>query len=92
MAQIQLENLKHSVLRGSKSNAGGGGGGPPTDNNFYTSSSKLYKNVTKKMSQKYGEFTNDTAFKVKWWQRMPGFFGSSLTSMYIVGYEWLLLQ
>lgn len=69
MAQIQLENLKHSVLK-SKSTASTPGDG---DGNFYTSSNKLYKSVTKKMSQKYGDFTQDVAFKQKWWQKMPGF-------------------
>ena len=29
--------------------------------------------VTRKMTQKYGEFTNDPAFqKKKWWQNIPG--------------------
>lgn len=29
--------------------------------------------VTKKMTQKYGEFTQDPAFQsVKWWQKLPG--------------------
>lgn len=66
MAQIQMESLKSSVSRkGAASPAPEGG-------NFYTASNKMYKTVTKKMSAKYGEFTQDPAFHRKWWQSIPG--------------------
>jgi hypothetical protein len=64
MAQIQLEGLKSSV-KGSENGRG--------DGSFYTSSKKMYKSVTRKMTQKYGEFTSDPAFQSKkWWQNIPG--------------------
>lgn len=43
MAQIQMENLKHSVLRGSAKSSTPATSSTASDNNFYTSSSKLYK-------------------------------------------------
>lgn len=65
MAQIQLEGLKSSVKNNETSN----------DSSFYNSSKKMYKSVTKKMTQKYGEFTTDPAWssqKKSWWQNIPG--------------------
>lgn len=65
MAQIQLEGLKSSVKNNESSN----------DSNFYNSSKKMYKSVTRKMTQKYGEFTTDPAWsnqKKAWWQNIPG--------------------
>ena len=65
MAQIQLEGLKSSVRSNENSN----------DSNLYGSSKKMYRSVTKKMTQKYGEFTADPAWsnqKKSWWQNIPG--------------------
>lgn len=65
MAQIQLEGLKSSVKKNENSN----------ESSFYTSSKKMYKSVTRKMTQKYGEFTTDPAWsnqKKAWWQNIPG--------------------
>lgn len=33
---------------------------------------KLECSVSRKMSDKYGEFTQDPAFQQKWWNRIPG--------------------
>jgi hypothetical protein len=63
MAQIQMESLKSTVTRSP---------GTAESNNFYTASSKVYKSVTKKMSEKYGAFTQDPAFQRKWWNKIPG--------------------
>ncbi len=68
MAQIQMESLKNSVSKNKTATSPAPEGG-----NFYTASNKMYKNVTKRMSQKYGEFTQDPAFQKKWWQGIPGF-------------------
>ena len=65
MAQIQLEGLKSSVRSNENSNV----------SNLYGSSKKMYRSVTKKMTQKYGEFTADPAWsnqKKSWWQNIPG--------------------
>jgi len=65
MAQIQLEGLKSSIKNNENSN----------DSSVYNSSKKMYKSVTKKMTQKYGEFTTDPAWsnqKKSWWQNIPG--------------------
>lgn len=69
MAQIQMESLKSSVGRSNKYATSPA----PSDGNFYTASGKMYKSVTRKMTQKYGEFTTDPAFQKKWWQNIPGF-------------------
>ena len=64
MAQIQLEGLKNSV---SSPNGG--------NDSFYSTSKKAYRSVTKKMTQKYGEFSHDAAWSTsgkKWWQSIPG--------------------
>ena len=64
MAQIQLEGLKNSVSQNDNGNG-----------SFYSSSKKAYKSVTKKMTQKYGEFSHDSAWPSsgkKWWQGIPG--------------------
>ena len=66
MAQIQLEGLKSSV---SSQNG---------NDSFYSTSKKAYRSVTKKMTQKYGEFSHDAAWSSsgkKWWQSIPGTFG-----------------
>ena len=63
MAQIQLEGLKNSV---SQNNG---------NDSFYSTSKKAYRSVTKKMTQKYGEFSHDAAWSSsgkKWWQSIPG--------------------
>ncbi len=65
MAQIQLEGLKSSIKNNENSN----------DSSVYNSSKKMYKSVTRKMTQKYGEFTTDPAWsnqKKSWWQNIPG--------------------
>ncbi len=69
MAQIQMESLKQSVGRSNKYATSPA----PNDGNFYTASGKMYKSVTRRMTQKYGEFTTDPAFQKKWWQNIPGF-------------------
>jgi hypothetical protein len=64
MAQIQLEGLKSSV---SPQNGGNG--------SLYSTDKKSYRSVTKKMTQKYGEFSHDAAWSnsgKKWWQSIPG--------------------
>jgi hypothetical protein len=66
MAQIQMEGLKNSVSQN---------GNNGDSSNMYSSSRKMYKSVTKKMTQKYGEFTTDPAWSSsgkKWWQSIPG--------------------
>ncbi|KAG7673544.1 hypothetical protein NADE_004769 [Nannochloris sp. 'desiccata'] len=68
MAQIQMESLKNSVSRNKQATSPA-----PSEGNFYAASNKMYKSVTKRMSQKYGEFTQDPAFQKKWWQGIPGF-------------------
>lgn len=68
MAQIQLEGLKSSM---SAQNGG--------NQSLYSSDKKSYRSVTKKMTQKYGEFSHDAAWSnsgKKWWQSIPGL-GSS---------------
>lgn len=66
MAQIQMESLKNSTSRSSAS--------PGMDSNsFYTGSAKMYKSVTRKMTEKYGQFTQDPAFQKKWWRKLPFF-------------------
>lgn len=66
MAQIQLESLKTSTGRSTASP------GMDTNTSFYTASSKMYRTVTRKMTEKYGEFTQDPAFQKKWWKKIPG--------------------
>lgn len=66
IAQIQMESLKSSVQKGNSKNQA-------ENNSFYSSSGKMYRSMTKKISQKYGEFTQDPAFQKKWWQGIPGF-------------------
>lgn len=68
MAQIQMESLKSSVSRNKQATSPA-----PAEGNLYASSNKMYKSVTKRMSQKYGEFTQDPAYQKKWWQGIPGF-------------------
>ena len=64
MAQIQMESLKKSVSSGNKTATS-----PLPEGSMYSSSGKMSKTVSKKMSQKYGEFTQDPSFQKKWWQR-----------------------
>jgi hypothetical protein len=71
MAQIQMEGLKHSMSKAASRSPAVGA----TDGNFYTSSTKMAKSVSRRMSQKYGEFTADPAYQKKWYQKGGGFFG-----------------
>lgn len=67
MAQIQMESLKNSVSRNKTATS------PAPAEGLYTTSNKQNKSLTKRISQKYGEFTQDPAYQKKWWQGIPGF-------------------
>lgn len=66
MAQIQMESLKSAVKTNKYATS------PAPDQGLYTASKKMNKSVNKRMSEKYGAYTNDPAFQKKWWQKMPG--------------------
>lgn len=71
LSQIQMENLKHSTLgRGGGGGGIGGGGDEPAA--YYAGSKKISRSVTKKMAQKYGDYSHSSDFKKGWFARTFG--------------------